>query len=38
MRSWLRRRRERLERVEAEAEALFLDLGATAYSRARRRT
>jgi hypothetical protein len=37
MRSWLRRRRERLERVEAEANALILDLGATAYSQARRR-
>ena len=37
MRSWLRRRRERLERVEAEAEALILDLGATGYSQARRR-
>ena len=37
MRSWLRRRRARLERVEAEADALILDLGATAYSQARRR-
>jgi hypothetical protein len=37
MRSWRRRRRERLERVEAEADALILDLGATAYSQARRR-
>ena len=37
MRSWLRRRCERLERVEAEADALILDLGATAYSQARRR-
>ena len=37
MRSWLRRRRERLERAEAEANALILDLGATAYSQARRR-
>ena len=37
MRSWRRRRRERLERVEAEANALILDLGATAYSQARRR-
>jgi hypothetical protein len=37
MRSWLRRRRERLERVEAEANALILDFGATAYSQARRR-
>jgi hypothetical protein len=37
MRSWLRRRRERLERVEAEADALILDLGGTAYSQARRR-
>jgi hypothetical protein len=35
MRSWLRRRRARLERVEAEADALILDLGATAYSQAR---
>ena len=37
MRSWRRRRRERLERVEAEADALILDLGATAYYLARRR-
>ena len=37
MRSWLRRRRARLERVEAEADALILDLAATAYSQARRR-
>ena len=37
MRSWLRRRRARLERVEAEADALILDLCATAYSQARRR-
>ena len=37
MRSWLRRRRERLERAEAEANALILDLGATAYSQARQR-
>jgi hypothetical protein len=37
MRSWLCRRRERLERVEAEANALILDFGATAYSQARRR-
>jgi hypothetical protein len=37
MRSWRGRRRERLERVEAEADALILDLGATAYSQARRR-
>ena len=37
MRSWLPRRRERLERVEAEADALILDLAATAYSQARRR-
>ena len=35
MRSWLRRRRERLER--AEADAVILDLGATAYSQAPRR-
>src|SRR5260370_36416782 len=34
---WGRRRRGRLERVEAEADALILDLGATAYSQARRR-
>jgi hypothetical protein len=37
MRSWLRRRRERLERVEAEANPLIPDLGATAYSQARGR-
>jgi hypothetical protein len=37
MRSWLRRRRERLERVEAEADALILDLGETAFPQARRR-
>jgi hypothetical protein len=37
MRSWRGRRRKRLERAEAEADALILDLGATAYSQARRR-
>jgi hypothetical protein len=37
MRSWLPRRRERLERVEAEADTLIPDLGATAYSQTRRR-
>ena len=37
MRSWLRRRRERRERLEAEANPFILDLGATAYSQARGR-
>jgi hypothetical protein len=34
---WLRRRRERLKRIEAEADALILDLGVEAYGEARRR-
>ena len=34
---WLRRRRERLERIEAEADALILNLGVEAYAEARRR-
>ena len=37
MLSWLRRRREQAERIEAEAEALISDLGDGAYSEARRR-
>jgi hypothetical protein len=37
MLSWLRRRPARIERVEAEAEALIRDLGLDAYSEARRR-
>src|SRR5208337_1814341 len=37
MLSWLRRRRERAERIEAEAEALIRDLGDYAYSEARQR-
>src|SRR5271166_5538887 len=32
MLSWLRRRRERFERIEIEADALIRDLGADAYS------
>ncbi len=37
MLSWLRRRRERAERTEAEAEALLRAHGVEAYSEARRR-
>ncbi len=37
MLSWLRRRRARIERIEAEAEALIRDAGDRAYSEARRR-
>jgi hypothetical protein len=37
MLSWLRRRRDQAERIEAEAEALISDLGDGAYSEARRR-
>ena len=36
MLSWLRRRRARIERIEAEAEALIRNLGDWAYSEARR--
>jgi len=35
--SWLRRRREQTERIEAEADALISNLGDGAYSEARRR-
>jgi len=37
MLSWLARRRARIERIEAEAEALIRNLGDWAYSEARRR-
>ena len=37
MLSWLRRRRESIERIDAEADALIHNLGAAAYSAARRR-
>ena len=37
MLSWLRRRRDQAERIEAEADALISDLGDGAYSEARRR-
>jgi len=37
MLSWLRRRRERIERIDAEADAFIHNLGAAAYSAARRR-
>jgi len=37
MLSWLRRRREQADRIEAEADALISDLGDGAYSEARRR-
>ena len=37
MLSWLRRRREQTERIEAEADALISNLGDGAYSEARRR-
>src|SRR5260370_7036533 len=36
MLSWLLRRRARIERIDAEAEALIRDLGEAAYSEARR--
>jgi hypothetical protein len=37
MLSWLRRRRETAERIEAEADALIGELGVEAYAEARRR-
>jgi len=37
MLTWLRRRREQAERIEAEADALISDLGDGAYAEARRR-
>src|SRR5271157_5775638 len=37
MLTWLRRRREQAERIEAEADALISDLGNGAYAEARRR-
>ena len=37
MLSWLRRRRERAERIDGEAEALIRDFGVDAYSEARQR-
>ena len=37
MLSWLRRRRETAERIEAEADALFGEPGVEAYAEARRR-
>jgi hypothetical protein len=37
MLSWLRRRRDRAERTEAEADALISEVGDGAYSEARRR-
>jgi hypothetical protein len=37
MQSWLARRRARIERADAEAEALICDFGDEAYSEARRR-
>ncbi len=37
MLSWLPRRRARIERLDAEAEALIRDFGIAAYSEARRR-
>ena len=37
MLSWLRRRRERAERAEAEAERLMREYGCDAYGEARRR-
>ena len=37
MLSWLRRRRDQAERIEAEANALIVDLGDRGYSEARRR-
>ena len=35
--SWLRRRREIAERIDAEADALIGELGVEAYAEARRR-
>ncbi len=37
MPSWLRRRRETAERIDAEADALIGDLGVEVYAEARRR-
>ena len=37
MLSWLRRRRERAERIEAQPKALVRGLGVDAYSEARHR-
>jgi hypothetical protein len=37
MQSWLVRRRARIKRADAEAEALIYDFGDEAYSEARRR-
>jgi hypothetical protein len=37
MLSWLRRRRETAERIDAEADALICELGVEAYVEARRR-
>src|ERR1700729_2444341 len=37
MLSWLRRRREIAERIDAEADALIGELGVEAYAEARRR-
>jgi len=37
MLSWLRRRREIAERIDAEADALINELGVEAYAEARRR-
>ncbi len=37
MLSWLRRRGESIERIDAEADLLIHNLGAAAYSAARRR-
>jgi len=37
MLSWLRRRRERADRIDAEAGALMRDLGVDAYVEARQR-
>ena len=37
MLSWLRRRRETAERIDAEADVLIGELGVDAYAEARRR-
>jgi hypothetical protein len=37
MLSWLRRRRESAERIDAEADVLIGELGVEAYAEARRR-
>jgi hypothetical protein len=37
MLSWVRRQRDKIERIEAEADALIHNLGVGAYSAARRR-